>query len=121
MSDLVTRPDVFVGGRWVPSRGGTGQPAVDPSTGVAFGSSVLASAADIDAGVAAARESLDSGVWSGRPAAGRAAVLRGAADYLQQLGADAVNLLTRELGCPRWFSERAHVPTPSGTCATTPT
>jgi hypothetical protein len=50
MSDLVTRPDVFVGGRWVPSRGGTGQPAVDPSTGVAFGSSVLASAADIDAG-----------------------------------------------------------------------
>ena len=39
-------------------------------------------------------------------------MLRGAADYLQQLGADAVNLLTRELGCPRWFSERAHVPNP---------
>ena len=47
MSDLVARPDVFVGGRRVPTRGGTGQPAVDPSTGVAFGSSVLASAADM--------------------------------------------------------------------------
>ena len=112
MSDLVTRPDVFVGGRWVPSRGGTEQPAVDPSTGAAFGSAVLASTDDIDAGVAAARDSFDAGVWSGRPPAGRAAVLRGAAAYLEQLGADAVDLLTRELGCPRWFSERAHVPNP---------
>jgi betaine-aldehyde dehydrogenase len=112
MSDLVTRPDVFVGGRWVPSRGGTEQPAIDPSTGAVFGSSVLASIADVDAAVAAARESFDSGVWSGRPAAERAAVLRGAADHLERLGADAVDLLTRELGCPRWFSERAHVPNP---------
>jgi aldehyde dehydrogenase (NAD+) len=112
MSDLVTRPDVFVGGRWVPSRGGTQQPAVDPSTGAAFGSAVLASTDDIDAGVAAARDSFDADVWSGRPAAERAAVLRGAAAYLEQLGADAVDLLTRELGCPRWFSERAHVPNP---------
>ena len=68
--------------------------------------------ADIDAAVAAARESFDAGVWAGRPAAERAAVLRGAADHLEQLGADAVDLLTRELGCPRWFSERAHVPNP---------
>jgi aldehyde dehydrogenase (NAD+) len=112
MSDLVTRPDVFVGGRWVPSRGGTEQPAVDPSTGAAFGSAVLASTGDVDAAVAAARDSFDAGVWSGRPAAERAAVLRGAATYLEQLGADAVDLLTRELGCPRWFSERAHVPNP---------
>jgi aldehyde dehydrogenase (NAD+) len=112
MSDLVTRPDVFVGGRWVPSRGGTEQPAVDPSTGAAFGSAVLASTDDVDAAVAAARDSFDAGVWSGRPAAERAAVLRGAATYLEQLGADAVDLLTRELGCPRWFSERAHVPNP---------
>jgi aldehyde dehydrogenase (NAD+) len=112
MSDLVTRPDVFVGGRWVPSRGGTERPAVDPSTGAAFGSAVLASTGDVDAAVAAARDSFDAGVWSGRPAAERAAVLRGAATYLEQLGADAVDLLTRELGCPRWFSERAHVPNP---------
>src|SRR5579863_10116004 len=112
MSDLVTRPDVFVGGRWAPSRGGTEQPAIDPSTGAVFGSSVLASTADVDAAVAAARESFDRGVWSSRPAAERAAVLRGAADHLERLGADAVDLLTRELGCPRWFSERAHVPNP---------
>jgi aldehyde dehydrogenase (NAD+) len=112
MSDLVTRPDVFIGGRWVPSLGGTEQAAVDPSTGAAFGSAVLASTADIDAAVAVARKSFDDGGWADRPAAERAAVLRAAAAHLEQLGADAVDLLTRELGCPRWFSERAHVPNP---------
>jgi aldehyde dehydrogenase (NAD+) len=112
MSDLVTRPHVFVGGRWVPSRGGAEQAAVDPSSGTPFGSSVLATTADVDAAVAAARESFDQGIWSGRPVAERAAVLRAAANHLEELGADAVDLLTRELGCPRWFSERAHVPNP---------
>src|SRR5258708_2105610 len=112
MSDLVTRPDVFIGGRWVPSLGGTVQAAIDPSTGAAFGSAVLATTADVDAAVAAARKSFDDGGWAGRPAAERATVLRAAAGHLEQLGADAVDLLTRELGCPRWFSERAHVPNP---------
>jgi len=112
MSDLVTRPHVFIGGRWAPSLGGAEQAAIDPSTGAAFGSAVLASTADIDVAIAAARESFDSGVWAGRPAVERAAVLRAAAGHLEQLGADAVDLLTRELGCPRWFSERAHVPNP---------
>jgi aldehyde dehydrogenase (NAD+) len=112
MSDLVTRPDVFIGGRWVPSLGGIDQAAIDPSTGAAFGSAVLATTADVDAAVEAARESFDDGVWADRPVAERAAVLRAAAGYLEQLGADAVDLLTRELGCPRWFSERAHVPNP---------
>jgi len=96
----------------LPWRGGTVLRGVDPSAGAAFGSAVLASTADVDAAVAAARDSFDAGVWSGRPPAERAAVLRGAAAYLEQLGADAVDLLTRELGCPRWFSERAHVPNP---------
>lgn len=112
MSDLVNRPEVFVGGRWVASRGGSEQPVVEPATGQAFGSATLATPADVDAAVEAARESFDSGTWRGRPVAERAAVLRSAADHLEKLGADAVDLLTRELGCPRWFSERAHVPNP---------
>jgi betaine-aldehyde dehydrogenase len=112
MSDLVSRPEVFVGGRWVASRGGVEKPAVDPSTGEVFGSSTLASTADVDTAVDAARASFDSGIWADRPVAERAAVLRGAADHIEKLGADAVDLLTRELGCPRWFSERAHVPNP---------
>jgi betaine-aldehyde dehydrogenase len=112
MSDLVTRAEVFVGGRWVPSQGGAERAAVDPATGIAFGSAVLATTADADAAVTAARRSFDGGAWAGRPVPERAAVLRAAAVYLEGIGADAVDLLTRELGCPRWFSARAHVPNP---------
>jgi len=112
MSDLFTRPEIFLGGRWVASRGGVEEPVLDPSTGAAFGAATLATADDVDAAAGLARESFESGVWSGRSVGERAAVLRAAADHIEQLGAQAVDLLTRELGCPRWFAERAHVPNP---------
>jgi betaine-aldehyde dehydrogenase len=112
MSDLFTRPEVFVGGHWVASRGGVPHAAIDPSTGAEFGTATLATPADVDAAVEAARTSFDSGVWADRPVAERAAVIRAAADHIEALGGQAVDLLTRELGCPRWFSERAHVPNP---------
>jgi aldehyde dehydrogenase (NAD+) len=112
MSDLVSRPEVFVGGQWVPSSGGHEQRAADPATGEVFGSATLATTTDADRAVDAARASFDAGVWADQPVTERAAVLHAAADYLEKLGADAVDLLTRELGCPRWFAERAHVPKP---------
>ena len=112
MSDLVSRPEVFVGGHWVASQGGTERSAVDPASGQVFGSATLASTADVDAAVVAARESFAAGVWADRPVSERAAVIRAAADHIEKLGTDAVDLLTRELGCPRWFAERAHVPNP---------
>ena len=112
MSDLFTRPEIFLGGRWTSSRGGAEEPVLDPSTGTAFGAATLATTADVDAAVEVARASFESGAWSGRTVGERAAVLRAAADHVEQLGAQAVDLLTRELGCPRWFAERAHVPNP---------
>src|SRR4051812_19423051 len=108
MSDLFTRPEIFLGGRWVSSRGGVEEPVLDPSTGSAFGAATLATTEDVDAAVDLARASFESGSWAGRPVGERAAVLRAAADHVERLGAEAVDLLTRELGCPRWFAERAH-------------
>lgn len=112
MPDLMTRPAVYVGGRWTPSRGGVEKQAIDPSSGVVFGTATLATIEDVDAAVQSARESFDDGRWANVPVADRAAVLRAAAEHIEKLGSDAVDLLTRELGCPRWFSERAHVPNP---------
>lgn len=112
MDDLFNRPDVVIGGRRVPSRGGQAHQCVDPAHGTAFGTATLASTEDVDAAIAVARASFDAGVWSGVPVAERADVLRQAANHLEKLGDAAVDLLTRELGCPRWFSERAHVPNP---------
>src|SRR5438445_4427475 len=112
MSDLFTRPEIFLGGRWVVSRGGEEAPVLDPSTGAAFGAATLATTEDVDAAVDLARASFESGAWSGRSVADRATVIRAAADHIERLGDQAVDLLTRELGCPRWFAERAHVPNP---------
>src|SRR6476469_2991690 len=112
MSDLLTRPEIFIGGHWRSSRGGRTQAAVDPSTGTEFGSATLSTPADVDDAVAVARTSFVSGVWADQAPAARAAVIRVAADHIEQLGDQAVDLLTHELGCPRWFSARAHVPNP---------
>lgn len=121
MSDLYTRPELFIGGRWVASRGGREEPVIDPSAGAAFGSATLASTGDIDAAVAAARASFDSEVWSSRPVNERASVLRAAADHIEALGAQAVDLLTRELGCPGGSPNVRTSRIRSSTCATTPT
>jgi aldehyde dehydrogenase (NAD+) len=111
-ADLYHRPDVFVAGVWQRSIDGTDHKVVNPATGEVLGTATLAGVGDVDAAVAAARSSFDTGIWADRSPRERATVLRSAADYLEELGDAAVDLLTRELGCPRWFAARAHVPNP---------
>ncbi len=111
-AELTERTDVYIGGHWRAALDGTAIAVEEPATGGRLGRATLAGVADVEAAVASARESFDAGIWSNRSPADRAAVLDAAADHLESLGADAVDLLTRELGCPRWFAERAHVPNP---------
>ncbi|MGV2386989.1 MAG UNVERIFIED_CONTAM: aldehyde dehydrogenase family protein, partial [Thermobifida fusca] len=72
---LTERPQLFIGGRWVDSKGGRKVDVHNPATGAYVGSTVLASTADIDAAVASARASFNSGVWANTPPEERAAVL----------------------------------------------
>jgi aldehyde dehydrogenase (NAD+) len=109
---LTERPQLFIGGRWVDSKGGRKVDVHNPATGAYVGSTVLASTADIDAAVASARASFNSGVWANTPPEERAAVLHRAADLLEERAPELAKLITSELGCPIWFSERAHVPNP---------
>ncbi|WP_433186462.1 aldehyde dehydrogenase [Actinoallomurus sp. CA-150999] len=112
VSGIHHRPGVFVGGVWDESGGGVVTQVRSPATGKPVGEVRPATAADVDAAVARAAESFAAGDWRHRPVAERAAVLRAAADHIERLGDAAVDLLTGELGCPRWFAERAHVPNP---------
>lgn len=84
----------------------------NPATGAYVGSAALASPADIDGAVVAARSSFDAGIWAGEAPARRAGVLRAAADLLEKRAPELARSITAELGCPIWFSERAHVPNP---------
>lgn len=109
---LAERPQLFVGGRWQDPRGTTVEEVRNPATGARVGSAALASVADVDAAVAAARASFDSGDWSRATPGERAEVMHKAADHLEKLAPELAVSITSELGCPLWFSEMAHVPNP---------
>ncbi|WP_307835296.1 aldehyde dehydrogenase [Streptomyces adelaidensis] len=112
ITGLHHRPRVFIGGAWADSRDGRAVDVCSPATGEPIGTARLAGTADVDLAVEAARSSFEAGTWRRRPAVERAAVLRAAADHLEGLGDAVVDLLTSELGCPRSFAARAHVPNP---------
>lgn len=106
------RPELFVGGTWRRPRSGEVVEVRNPATGAHVGTAALAGPADVDAAVEAARASFDSGVWARATPAERAEVLHRAADHLEKRAPELAVSITSELGCPLWFSERAHVPNP---------
>jgi aldehyde dehydrogenase (NAD+) len=112
MTAATDRAELFIGGHWTRSRG-TGQVQVrNPATGSHVATAALASPADMDAAVSAARSAFASGVWADTPPVERAEVLHRAADALEKRAPELAALITAELGCPIWFSEKAHVPNP---------
>ena len=115
---LTERPQLFIGGRWVDSKGGRKVDVHNPATGAYVGSTVLASTADIDAAVASARASFNSGVWANTPPEERAAVLHRAADLLEERAPELAKLITRNWAAPSGSVSAPTSPTPSATCAT---
>jgi aldehyde dehydrogenase (NAD+) len=73
-------------------------PVIDPATGVAWGSVPVASAADVDAAVAAARRALPG--WAATPPADRAAALVRMADAIERRAESLSLTNTLENGTP---------------------
>jgi betaine-aldehyde dehydrogenase len=103
---------LWLGGRWESSSGEQVAVVVNPAGLAPVARVQLGTPDDMDRAVALARSTFESGVWRDRPPAARAQVLRDAADRLEKRLPELARLLTSELGCPLWFSERAHVPNP---------
>jgi len=103
---------LWMGGHWERSSSGRTAEVINPAGKHVIARVELADAADMDRAVGLARESFDSGIWREQTPAERASVLREAADRLEKRLPELARLLTSELGCPLWFSERAHVPNP---------
>jgi aldehyde dehydrogenase (NAD+) len=106
------RPRLFLGGTWTEPSGGESIEVRSPATGKPVGTARLAGPEDIDLAVDQAAAAFVKGEWRDTSPAHRAAVLRAAADMIEARKDEAVDVLTSELGCPRWFAERAHVPNP---------
>jgi aldehyde dehydrogenase (NAD+) len=96
---LMYRRELAIGGRWVPPAGPGTLPVVSPSTEDVVGEVPLATDADIDRAVAAARTAFDDGPWPRMPPAERAGVLARAADLLRKRADDIAGVTVDEMGC----------------------
>ncbi|MEU8934305.1 aldehyde dehydrogenase family protein [Streptomyces sp. NPDC048409] len=95
------RRQFWIGGAWRDPAAGEGVPATvvaDPTGRPAAGSVPAATAADVDAAVAAARAAL--GPWSASGVPQRQALLAGLADAVRAREADFARLISAEMGAP---------------------
>jgi betaine-aldehyde dehydrogenase len=105
------RTSHYIDGEWRESSGESVEIS-NPASGETLGTISAATSEDVDAAVAAAKASFESGVWRKTPPAERAALLRRTCEILEPRIEEITDLLTSELGVPRWFAEMAHVPMP---------
>ncbi|MCK0439514.1 aldehyde dehydrogenase [Gordonia alkaliphila] len=89
---------LYLGGRWVAPHSAERLEVFSPATGELIGSVPSADATDVDTAVRAAREAFDSGVWRNTPPAERAAVIRRAADLINERSAEICALISAEMG-----------------------
>lgn len=100
------RHDAFlIDGAWVGARGSRRRIVVDPATEQAIAEVAMASAADVDAAVAAARRAFET--WSGTSPRERIDLLDRVIDRYDAAAEDLATAMTAEMGSPLAFSRTA--------------
>ncbi|GAA3955571.1 aldehyde dehydrogenase [Gordonia caeni] len=89
---------LYIGGRWVQPHSTERLEVHSPATGELVGSVPAADATDVNAAVGAARAAFESGVWRNTPPTERAAVIRRAADLINERSAEICALVSAEMG-----------------------
>ncbi|MFF4112858.1 aldehyde dehydrogenase family protein [Streptomyces sp. NPDC001714] len=91
---------LFIGGQWREAADGARTEVTDPATGQVITTVAEAGAADVDAAVRAARETFDSGEWSGLSGRERGRVLHRVADLIRENAEDIAALESLDVGKP---------------------
>lgn len=91
---------LFIGGNWAESFGSARIDIISPSTEELVGKVVLATAADMDRAVAAARRAFDHGPWPRMSGAERAAYLRRIAEEMAKRADDFARAWSLQVGMP---------------------
>lgn len=98
----------FVAGRWVAPATDDASDIRSPHDGTHVGAAPVASEADVDGAVEAARRAFDHGPWPRMTVAQRIAALRPFVDAYGARASEIASLVTAEMGTPATFAEAAH-------------
>ncbi|MBM7366025.1 aldehyde dehydrogenase [Gordonia hydrophobica] len=98
MTEPIETTKLYIGGSWVQPHSTEVLEVFSPATGEKVGSVPAGDAQDVDTAVRAARASFDSGVWRNTPPADRAAVIRRAAELINERGTEIGALVSAEMG-----------------------
>ena len=100
ITDVHVHDDIFVGGRWQPSKAAAFIDVVNPATEGVWARVPDSDAADVDAAVSAAHEAFTGRGWSDIGAVARAAIIGRFAEELTARGDQMARIITRENGTP---------------------
>ncbi len=100
--------EFYIDGRWVAAAGTAVLPVVDPSTEAAFADIALASAADVDAAVAAAKRSFDGYARTSRLE--RIELLEALIEEYRKRQDEMAEAISLEMGAPLELARRAQAP-----------
>lgn len=102
---------LYIDGQWVAPEAGT-EAVINPATGAVIGQAPLASTAQVEAAIAAAREAFDHGPWPTMTMDERADVMQRMVDALLARQADIAALIVAEVGCAQHITHGMQVLNP---------
>ncbi len=94
----LSRPDLFIDGRWQAPVNGDVVTVLSPSTEEPLAKAAVATIQDVDRAVAAARRAFDSGPWPTMPAAERAEIMLRLSKGIEARAAEIEHLAGAEVG-----------------------
>jgi acyl-CoA reductase-like NAD-dependent aldehyde dehydrogenase len=97
---LMHRREFYIDGGWVAPAGGEMAKVISPSTEEVVGEYAIATDADMDRAVGAARRAFDESPWPRLAPTERAEILVDAVELLKKRESDLVSVLVEEIGTP---------------------
>ncbi len=104
---------LYIDGQWVAPEAGR-EAVINPATGIVIGEAPLASTAQVEAAIAAARRAFDHGPWPTMTMDERADVMQRMVDALHARQADIAALIVAEVGCAQHITHAMQVAAPIG-------
>ena len=110
-SNMHTRTQLYINGKWVEATGDGSIEVIDPTTEQCIGSVPVGSQTDVDAAVGAAKAAFPS--WSQSTVEERINVLNRLSAAFKERGEELAQLITSEVGTPIGYSRMAMIGTPT--------